>query len=152
MSAEVQVYAAEPVVSQPAPVAAAAVAVVVAESSSASTYDQAPSTPSNFETEQVREYQPRQPQVEPQATPAPSAGYAPAKPVEIEWPSDLQQVESDPGKVQAFAQQESPREPAAPRPRRARPQPQPIVEEPLVQIETGLTGTQTSSSGEKTPA
>lgn len=152
MTAGVQVSVAEPVVSQPAPFAAAAVAVVVAESSPASRYDQAPSAPSNFETEQVREYPPRQQHVEPQTASAPSAGYAPAKPVEIEWPSDLQQVESDPGKVQAFAEQGSPPAPAAPRPRRARAQPQPIVEEPLVQIETGLTGSQASSSGEKTPA
>ncbi len=69
-------------------------------------------------------------------------------PVQIDWPSDLQQVESDPVKVQAVpAEPEHP--PSAPRPKRVR-QPAPrAAEEPLVQIETGPGE---SRPGEKTPA
>jgi len=66
----------------------------------------------------------------------------------MEWPSDLQQVESDPAKVQAIrhdAVQEQP----APRAKRARPTTAPVAEEPLVQIETGKSAT--SAGGEKTP-
>lgn len=63
-------------------------------------------------------------------------GYAPAAPVKLEWPSDLQQVESDPDRVRV-AQQEVTTEPSAPRPKRVRPQQAPVSEEPLVQIETG---------------
>jgi hypothetical protein len=55
--------------------------------------------------------------------------------VELEWPSDLVQVESDPHKVKAVQQPEREAS-AAPRPKRERlPQP-PVIEEPLVQIET----------------
>jgi len=56
-------------------------------------------------------------------------------PVELEWPSDLVQVESDPGKLKAT--QQAAAEESAPRPRRERPVRPPVVEEPLVQIETG---------------
>jgi len=69
-------------------------------------------------------------------SPPSGAGYAPAAPVKLEWSSDLQQVESDPDRVRA-AQQVVPAEPPAPRPKRVRPQSAPVVEEPLVQIETG---------------
>ena len=57
-------------------------------------------------------------------------------PVELEWPSDLVQVESNPDRVKA-AQQEAPQEESAPRQRRERPVRPPVVEEPLVQVETG---------------
>ena len=84
-----------------------------------------------FEHEQVREY----PQQAAAQVDAPAgAGYAPAIPVNIEWPPELKQVESDPQKIGSVQQavQEAP----APRPRRVRPPSQPVSEEPLVQIET----------------
>jgi len=97
----------------------------------------------------VREFQPQAPVA---SQPVSGPGYAPAAPVKIEWPSDLQQVESDPEKIRAV-EQHAPQEPhAAPRPKRAR-QPLPQVnEEPLVQIETDRAETQTTDSGAKTPA
>jgi ribonuclease E len=106
----------------------------------------------SYETERVREFQPRETATLEAAAPAApthsGAGFAPATPVQIEWPSDLQQVESDPGKVQAV-QSEPEREPQAPRPKRVR-QPAPrVAEEPLVQIETGA---DEAKPGEKTPA
>jgi ribonuclease E len=55
--------------------------------------------------------------------------------VELEWPSDLVQVESDPNKVRAI-QQVVPQADAAPRPKRERPPLPPVKDEPLVQIET----------------
>ena len=86
-----------------------------------------------YENERVREFEPPAALVN---EPVPSGpGVAVAAPVQIEWPSDLQQVESDPGKVSS-AEQEVEREPAAPRPKRVRPTPQTIDEGPLVQIET----------------
>lgn len=89
-----------------------------------------------FETEVVREFEPRAP--EPVA-PVPSGpGYAPAEPVRIEWPADLVQVESDPKKVRTVEQQEPEQEPT-PRPKRVRQPVQTLSEEPLVQIETGET-------------
>jgi hypothetical protein len=107
---------------------------------------------SSYETEQVREFHPREAASleSPAPAPASGAGHAPAEPVRIEWPSDLQQIESDPGKVQA-AQPETVVEQPAPRPRRVRPQAPRVSEEPLVQIETG-SETETSGSGEKTLA
>ncbi|HUF82290.1 MAG TPA: hypothetical protein VMN03_14230, partial [Burkholderiales bacterium] len=102
----------------------------------------APPPASSYETEQVREFHPREA--------ASLESPAPAEPVRIEWPSDLQQIESDPGKVQA-AQQETVVEQPAPRPRRVRPPAPHVSEEPLVQIETG-SETETSGSGEKTLA
>lgn len=88
----------------------------------------------SFETEVVREFEPRA--SEPVA-PAPSGpGYAPAEPVRIEWPADLVQVESDPGKVQTVEQAEIVQQPVQ-RPKRVRQPVQPLSEEPLVQIETG---------------
>jgi hypothetical protein len=109
---------------------------------------QAPQPDSSYETERVREVQqPRETATLEAAAPAApqrtGAGFAPATPVNIDWPSDLQQVESDPGKVQA-AQSDEPREPRAPKPRRVRQPAQRAPEEPLVQIETG--------PDEKTPA
>jgi len=79
------------------------------------------------------------------------AGYAPAVPVKIEWPADLQQVESDPGKVSAV-QQEPVQEHHAPRPKRVRPTIPQAVDEPLVQIETERAESPSGGSGEKTPA
>ena len=104
------------------------------------THAEAPS----YERETVREFQPPTPAPisQGEAAPAMSAstdaapGYAPAAPVKLEWPSDLQQVESDPDRVRV-AQQEVTTEPSAPRPKRVRPQQAPVSEEPLVQIETG---------------
>jgi len=118
----------------------------------ASTPRQAPPQETSFEREEVREFQPRETAT--LEAPAPAvparagAGFAPATPVQIDWPSDLQQVESDPGKVQAV-QAEPEHQPPAPRPKRVR-QPAPrAAEEPLVQIETGPGE---SRPGEKTPA
>lgn len=92
---------------------------------------------SAYESEVVREFEPRAHEA-PQPVPS-GPGIAPAEPVRIEWPSDLVQVESDPGKIQSVQQRE-PEESLAPRPRRVRPAAQPVAEEPLVQIETGQAG------------
>lgn len=89
-----------------------------------------------YENEAVREFEPHV-QEAPQSVPS-GAGYAPAEPVRIEWPSDLVQVESDPGKVESVQQHEPAQH--APRPRRVRTPSQPVAEEPLVQIETGPPG------------
>jgi hypothetical protein len=97
----------------------------------------------------VREFQPREEAPAPVAAPPSGAGYAPAAPVKMEWPSDLQQVESDPGKVGA-GQQEAVEERPAPRPKRVRQSSQPSVSEPLVQIETDRSESQ-PGGGEKTP-
>jgi hypothetical protein len=110
---------------------------------------EAPAAPPPYERETVREFQPRE-EIVPQALPAPSAGHAPAIPVKIEWPSDLQQVESNPEKVSA-AQQEPVQEPPAPRPKRVRQPSQPVISEPLVQIETERMDAQPGAGGEKTP-
>jgi len=93
--------------------------------------------PPAFEREVVREFEPRA-SGEPQHVPS-GPGIAPAEPVRIEWPSDLVQVESDPGKIQSIQQQESDHQPAS-RTRRVRPAAQPVIEEPLVQIETDQAG------------
>jgi len=80
---------------------------------------------------------------------APSGpGFAPAEPVKIEWPSDLQQVESDPAKIQT-AQRQVIEEHLMPRPKRVRPAAAPIVDEPLVQIETQASGTTTPGTEQK---
>jgi ribonuclease E len=110
---------------------------------------EAPAAPLPYERETVREFQPRE-AVAPQATPAPSAGHAPAVPVKMEWPSDLQQVESNPEKVSA-AQHEPAQEQPAPRPKRVRQPSQPAISEPLVQIETERMDAQPGGGGEKTP-
>ncbi|MBI3044376.1 MAG: Rne/Rng family ribonuclease [Betaproteobacteria bacterium] len=117
--------AAEFVAAPVAPVTAAAMTNVSAPYSAP---EQAPPAPSSsFETERVSEFPPIE---------TPRAAVAPAMPVKIEWPSDLQQVESDPDKVKAV-QQEAPQQPQAPRPKRVRQPLAPLSEEPLVQIETG---------------
>ena len=109
-----------------APIVAVATGVVVARDSGG---DQ----DAAYENERVREFEPPAALV---SEPVPSGpGVAVAAPVQIEWPSDLQQVESDPGKVSSV-EQEMERQPAAPRPKRVRPAPQATDEEPLVQIET----------------
>jgi len=86
-----------------------------------------------LEDEQVREISQHSVAQE-DAVPA-GAGYAPAAPVKIEWPPDLQQVESDPEKIRSLQQEPVP-EASEPRPRRVRQVTQPVSEEPLVQIET----------------
>jgi hypothetical protein len=147
---------AEPA-AQGAPIAMAAAVAEVSppafqeESSAPPVYREEPSAPPSYETEQVREFRPREPVIEtPQPAPTPAADYAPPAPLRIEMPSDLQQVESDPEKVRAVLLEPS-REPATPRPRRVRPAPAPVVEEPLVQIETDRADAQ-AGGGEKTPA
>jgi len=95
----------------------------------------APLAPVSFENGQVRELEPPAALVtEPVAS---GPGVAVAAPVNIEWPSDLQQVESDPHKVAAFEQPEAEQQAPMPRPKRARQAAQPMDDEPLVQIETG---------------
>jgi ribonuclease E len=86
-----------------------------------------------LENEQVREFS-QQSAAQDDAVPA-GAGYAPAVPVKIEWPSNLQQVESDPEKIRLLQQEPVPQA-SEPRPRRVRQVTQPVSEEPLVQIET----------------
>jgi len=116
----------------------------------ASTPYEAPRPSASYEEERVREFQPREtPTLEaPLSAPVSGAGYAPAQPVKIDWPSDLQQVESDPEKVRDV-QQQAVREEPAPRPRRARPQAPRVNDEPLVQVETGRADA--AASGEKAP-
>jgi hypothetical protein len=104
-----------------------------------------PPPPPSFETEVVREFEPSKAEL-PEPTPS-GPGYAPAAPIKIEWPSDLVQVESDPGKVQSV-EPEREREPLA-RPKRVRQPLQPLNEEPLVQIETAATEA-ASGGGEQT--
>jgi ribonuclease E len=107
---------------------------------------EAPAAPSSFEAERVREFEPRETApVEPVLA---GPGFAPAEPVKIEWPSDLKQVESDPDKVRS-AEQEEVVQQALPRPRRVRQPAQPVIEEPLVQIETGEAGGASGSSDPK---
>ena len=56
-------------------------------------------------------------------------------PVELDWSTDLVQVESNPNKVKAT--QHDPAAEEAPRQRRERPARPSVAEEPLVQVETG---------------
>lgn len=80
---------------------------------------------------------------------APSGpGFAPAEPVRIEWPSDLEQVESDPEKIQT-AQRQLVEEQLVPRPKRVRQLEQPASNEPLVQIETHPSGSATTGTERK---
>ena len=109
-----------------------------------------PATPASYERESVREFEPRAP-IAPQPAPVSGAGYAPAVPVKIEWPADLQQVESDPNKVSA-AQQDMVQERSTPRPKRVRQPLPPVIDEPLVQIETDRVKAESGGDGEKTPA
>ena len=133
-------------------IATAAHAAEMAAPASVPTPAPAPAPASSYEMEQVQEFHPREaPSLEaPAPAPVASAGHAPAVPIKIEWPSDLQQVESDPEKVEAAQHEPVPDQPA-PRPRRARPQTPRVSDEPLVQIETG-SETEASGSGEKTLA
>jgi ribonuclease E len=106
-------------------------------------------TPSAFETEQVREFT-----HSPPPAPADSAytgpGYAPATPVKIEWPADLQQVESDPDKIRATELEAAP-ESSASRPKRVRQPLPPVSNEPLVQIETDRPEASGHGKEEKAP-
>jgi ribonuclease E len=77
-------------------------------------------------------------------------GYAPATPVKIEWPADLQQVESDPDKVKATELEAAP-ESSAPRPKRVRQPLPPVSNEPLVQIETDRPEASGPGKEEKAP-
>ena len=110
-----------------------------------------PSAP--FEREEVREFEP--PAALVTHAPPQGPGVAVAAPVKIEWPSDLVQVESDPGKIgiAQHAQQDDEREQSAPRPKRVRQATQPLSEEPLVQIETSDADRGATGGAEgKTPA
>jgi len=104
--------------------------------------------PAVFETETVREFQPRE--AAPMAATS-GPGFAPAEPVKIEWPSDLKQVESDPEKVQT-AQRHVIEEQLMPRPKRVRQAVEPVSNEPLVQIETQSPGPATGGSEQKETA
>lgn len=108
----------------------------------------------SIEADQLREFQLRETATlaaSSPVAPAPAPSYAvPAVPVKLEWPSDLQQVESDPDKIRAVEQQ-APQEQAAPRPKRVRQPLPPVKDEPLVQIETDKSGTESAGAGEKTP-
>jgi ribonuclease E len=126
-----------------APIIAAAAAGVAGARDTASDND------ASYETERVREYEPPAALV---SEPVPSGpGIAVAAPVQIEWPADLQQVESDPGKVSS-AEQEMESQPAAPRQKRVRQAPQAVDEGPLVQIETDGADTAGDAADRKTPA
>jgi ribonuclease E len=127
--------------------ALAAESADVVESAPAPVREEFRATPPSYERETVREFEPRETPA-PVARPA-GAGYTPAAPVKMEWPSDLQQVESDPAKISA-AQPDVAQEQHAPRPRRTRRPAQAVSEEPLVQIETDRESS--SAGGEKTPA
>jgi hypothetical protein len=62
--------------------------------------------------------------------------HSPALPeLKLEWPADLVQIETDPHKAETAAQGLADEAPA-PRPRRARPTPAAVSDEPLVQVET----------------
>lgn len=78
-----------------------------------------------------------QPPVEVQPEQAPLAQERPpALPeLKLEWPADLVQIETDPHKAETAAQGVADEAPA-PRPRRARPAPAAVSDEPLVQVET----------------
>jgi hypothetical protein len=89
---------------------------------------------SEYDEEQVREI-PQRMEPKEEAVPA-GAGFAPAAPVKIDWPSDLQQVESDPEKIRSVQQAAVVQDAPVSRPRRVRQPSQPVADEPLVQIET----------------
>jgi ribonuclease E len=131
-----------------APIVAGAMAGVSDSTSLPDRETVAPLAPVSFENGQVRELEPPAALVtEPFAS---GPGVAVAAPVNIEWPSDLQQVESDPQKVvseQPEAEQQAP----MPRPKRARQVAQPMDDAPLVQIETGADGAP-GGIEDKTPA
>lgn len=117
--------------------ASVAAPVVAAGATAPAVRDPSGNQDGAYENERVREFEPPAALV---SEPVPSGpGVAAAAPVKIEWPSDLQQVESDPGKVNAVAQ-DMDEPPAAPRPKRVRPAPSVVDEGPLVQIETDRAG------------
>jgi len=62
--------------------------------------------------------------------------------LELDWPSDLVQIETDPHKVLPLEVEEE----EAPRPRRVRRPPPPISDEPLIQVETRRRDTETESA------
>jgi len=136
-----------PEAERPAPAAASAASLAPAAATAA--FHEPPPPPASLEAEQVREFEPREPMPAQPVLSGP--GYAPAEPVKIEWPSDLMQVESDPGKVQSAYQEEDVQQPA-PRPKRVRPAVQPPGDEPLVQIETGEAGAAPGSAEQKDKA
>ena len=76
--------------------------------------------------------------------PAPSPDVAESTafraPLRFDLPTDLQQVESDPEKVRAAEPHDEAEANEEPRPRRVRPTPKPVSEEPLVQVETAQSG------------
>jgi ribonuclease E len=137
----------------PAPVvgAAPAASVVLAEvAAPVRAPDRAAPPPSSFETEQVREFAPREPvAAQPVAT---GPGFAPAEPVKIEWPSDLKQVESDPEKIQVALRQVVEEQPMQPRVKRMRPAAETVSNEPLVQIETQSSGSAAAGTEQKETA
>lgn len=114
--------------------AAEIAAAAVAAAATAPQAQPATSAPTELSALSVEAHQ--APRPAPVETVLSGPGFAPAVPVKIEWPSDLQQVESDPEKVKA-AEQGVVQEEPAPRPKRVRPPQAPVIEEPLVQIETG---------------
>jgi ribonuclease E len=136
--------AAPPQESSFAPVAAPIIAAAAAGVAGAR--DSIGDNEAPYENERVREYEPPAALV---SEPVPSGpGVAVAAPVQIEWPADLQQVESDPNKVSSV-EQEMDSQPAAPRPKRLRQAPQAVDEGPLVQIETDAATAATNAPDQK---
>lgn len=133
---------------EPVPVAYSPAAAAFPESIAPAEVASHQTLPVAFETETVREFQPRE--AAPMAAPS-GPGFAPAEPVKIEWPSDLNQVESDPEKIQT-AQRQLVEERLIPRPKRVRQPEQPVSNEPLVQIETHPSGPATAGTEGKESA
>lgn len=125
--------------------AASVVTEPAATVSSTSYHYEVPPAPPALETSEVREIQPRE--TAPMVAAPSGPGFAVATPIQIEWPSDLQQVESDPDKIRA-AEQEGAQQQSASRPKRVRPPQAPASDEPLVQVETGK---QEAAAEEGTP-
>ena len=133
---------------EPVPVAYSPAAAAFPESIAPAEVASHGAPPAAFETETVREFQPRE--VAPMAELS-GPGFAPAEPVKIEWPSDLKQVESDPEKVQT-AQRQVVEEQLMPRPKRVRQAVEPVSNDPLVQIETHPSGSATAGTEQKETA
>jgi ribonuclease E len=133
---------------EPVPAAYSPVAAAFPEPIAAAEVASYKAPPAVFETETVREFQPRE--TAPMAVSS-GPGFAPAEPVKIEWPSDLKQVESDPEKIQT-AQREVTEDQPMPRPKRVRPAAEPVGNEPLVQIETQASGPATPGTERKETA
>jgi hypothetical protein len=79
-------------------------------------------------------HQPRA-EVQPEETPRAQERAAALPELKLEWPAGLVQIETDPHKAETAAQGVADEAPA-PRPRRARPAPAAVSDEPLVQVET----------------